>query len=53
MTEERQRRDGYVKNIEKCRDECERLAEELETDCKEPDDRLTILKKEKFLRDQV
>ena len=50
---EKSRRDGYIKNIAKCRSECIRLSEELETTFEEPDQEFTVLKKEKVLRDQV
>ena len=53
IKEESSRRDGYIENIEKCRSECMRLAEELETTFKEPDQNFSILKKEKILRDEV
>ena len=51
--EEKSRRDGYIENIAKCRDECLRLAVELEIEFEEPTDGLSILRKEKVLRNQV
>ena len=53
VEEEKSRRDGYIENIAKCRSECLRLSEELETTFEEPGQDLTVLKKEKVLRDQV
>ena len=53
VDEEKSRRDGYIENITKCRAECMRLAEELETSFEEPPEDFTVLKKEKVLRNQV
>lgn len=53
VDEEKSRRDGYIENIAKCRSECQRLAEELETTFEEPPEEYTVLRKEKVLRNQV
>lgn len=53
VDEEKSRRDGYIENITKCRAECVRLAQELETTFEEPPEDYTVLRKEKALRNQV